>query len=167
MIQRIQTIFLFISFALCGLLVVVNPIYAEFDYVIDGAEYQAIFLFWSSFGESITGRAGVLSFENYWWNFILLILSGSLSFVSIFMFRFTRIQIFSVLISSLFIGILGLKLMYQYINFKNNNIDGLTDELNAHIFWIVLILALNILAVFAIQLDRRSIPQNYFVFPKG
>jgi hypothetical protein len=167
MIQRIQTIFLFISFALCGLLLVINPIYAEFDYVIDGAEYQAIFLFWSSFGESISGRAGILSFENYWWNFILLILSGSLSFTSIFIFRYSRIQIFSVLISSVFIGILGLKLMYQYIDFKNKNVDSLNYELNAHIFWIILILALNILAVFAIQLDRRSIRQNYFVFPKG
>lgn len=167
MIQRIQTIFLFISFALCGLLLVVNPIYAEFDYVIDGTEYQSIFLFWSSFGESISGRSGVLAFENYWWNFLLLIFSGGLSFAAIFMFRFIKFQIYSVMISSGCIVLFGLKLMYQYISFKNNNLDGLNYELNAHIFWVVLILALNILSIVAIQLDRRSIPQNYFVFPKG
>lgn len=167
MIQRIQTIFLFVSFAICGLLLVVNPIYAEFDYINDGSEYQAIFLFWSSFGETITGRSGILAFEHYWWNFILLISSGSLSFAAIFMFRYVKFQIYSVMISSVFTVVLGLKLMYQYISFKNNNIAGLNHELNAHIFWVILILALNILSIVAIQLDRRSIPQNYFVFPKG
>jgi hypothetical protein len=167
MIQRIQTIFLFLSFAICGFLLVINPIYAEFDYSIDGTEYQAIFLFWSSFGESISGLEGTLDFKNYWINFLLLLLSGGLSFISIFLFRFAKIQIVSVLVSSAFIGMLGLDLMYKYINFKNNQNMVLNQDLNAHIFWIVLILALNVLAVFAIQLDRRSIPQNYFGSPKG
>lgn len=167
MIQRIQTIFLFMSFAVCGFLLVINPIYAEFNFLVDNTEYQAILLYWSSFGETILGQQGVLEFKNYWLNFLLLILSGSLSFFSIFMFRFSRIQIISVLISTVFIGLLGLKLMYEYINFKNNHLAGLKYDLNAHIFWIVLILAFNVLAVFAIQLDRRSIPRNYFGSPKG
>jgi hypothetical protein len=149
------------------LLLLINPIYAEFNYIQDGSEYQAVFLFWSSFGESITGVTGILSFGNYWSNFILLLLSTGLSFASIFMFRFARNQIFAVLISSVFMGILGLKLIYQYMSFKNSKIEGLNYELNAHIFWIILILALNIMAVAAIQIDRRSIRQNYFVFPKG
>lgn len=166
MIQRVQTIFLFISAALCGLLLVTNPIFAEFSYWIEGSEFQAVFLYWSSFGASIINGNGNMFLENYWLNFILLLLSAIFSFASIFMFRHAKIQITMVIASVLLIGCLGLKLLYEYSSFKNQH-PGCEFEINAHLFWIVLLLALNILAVFAIHLDRRSTQRNYFGFPKG
>lgn len=167
MIQRIQTIFLFLSAALCGLLLVTNPIYAEFNYWKDGTEFQAVFLYWSSFGASIVELNGNLLFENYWSNFTLLFLVGVFSFASIFLFRHAKIQIFTVIGSILLISTLGFKLLYQYTSFKNTQSDPLEYDLNAHIFWVVLLLALNILAVFSIHLDRRNTQRNYFGFPKG
>lgn len=166
MIQRIQTIFLFFSAALCGLLLVTNPIFAEFSYWLDGSEFQTVFLYWSSFGASIMNRNGNMILEIYWLNFTLLLLSGIFSFASIFMFRHAKIQIITVSASILLIGCLGSRLLYEYSSFKNQHTEC-EFEINAHLFWIVLLLALNILAVFSIHLDRRSTQRNYFGFPKG
>ena len=165
MIQRIQTIFLFLSFAMGAILIFVNPIYAEYEYELNGINYQVVFQYWSTFGEEV--QYGLMMFNYQWIHFVLLLGLSILTFTAIFLFRNPKIQIYLIIISTVFTGLLTFCLMYDFISFRSSQVIVNNKDLNAHIFWTVLITALNLLSIVAIQFDRRSIPQNYFASPKG
>jgi hypothetical protein len=156
MIQRIQTLYLFLIFAIALLLMLSNPIYAEFRMKHGFNPEFVLMQYWSQFSVSTESQIPVYSYKLL--NMILLVLVGFGSLVNIFLFRSRKIQLKSVgilvLCSFLFFAILLLDYFMTKNQFENNSIS---TTLGYQIVWPLLMFIFSILAYLGIRHDERLV----------
>ena len=156
MIQRIQTLYLFLIFAIALLLMLSNPIYAEFRMKHGFNPESVLMQYWSQFSVSTDSQIPVYSYKLL--NMILLALVGLGSLLNIFLFGNRKIQLKSVgilvLCSFLFFAILLVDYFITKNQFENNSIS---TTLGYQIVWPLLMFVFSILAYMGIRHDERLV----------
>jgi hypothetical protein len=156
MIQRIQTLYLFLIFAIALLLMLSNPIYAEFRMKQGFNPESVLMQYWSQFSVSTESQIPVYSYKLL--NMILLVLVGLSALVNIFLFGNRKIQLKSVglliLCSFLFFAILLVDYFITKNQFVNNSIS---TTLGYQIVWPLLMFVFSLLAYFGIRHDERLV----------
>ena len=122
MIQRIQTLYLFLIFAIALLLMLSNPIYAEFRMKHGFNPESVLMQYWSQFSVSTESRIPVYSYKLL--NMFLLVLVGLGSLVIIFLFGNRKLQLKAVGILVLSAFVFFAILLVDYFITKNQFVNN-------------------------------------------
>jgi MFS family permease len=156
MIQRIQTLYLFLIFAIALLLMLSNPIYAEFRMKHGFNPESVLMQYWSQFSISTESRIPVYSYKLL--NMILLVLVGMGSLANVFLYGNRKLQLkfvgILVLCAFVFFAILLVDYFMTKSQFENNSIS---TTLGYQIVWPLLMLVFSILAYLGIRHDERLV----------
>jgi phosphate/sulfate permease len=144
MIQRIQTIFLFLAAGLLGALLAV-----PFLSVGTGAEYAAT---------SILGDQ-VFNLQDHMALIVLFLLSAGLALISIFLFKKRPLQMTFTLISTL-INVAGIGFA-AYLLYQSGAFDQGGLQVQAGIAFPVLAIIFSLLAYRSIKKDENTVQSSY------
>lgn len=156
MIQRIQTLYLFLIFAIALLLMLSNPIYAEFRMKHGFNPESVLMQYWSQFSVSTESRIPVYSYKLL--NMFLLVLIGLGSLVIIFLFGNRKLQLKAVGILVLCAFVFFAILLVDYFITKNQFVNNsVSTTLGYEIVWPLLMFVFSLLAYFGIRHDERLV----------
>jgi amino acid permease len=152
MIQRIQTVYLFIIFAIGLILGWQDPVYAWFDGENQPSSY--VLMFWNSYSGTAPGQPIVYVADLM--SIVLSLSVMSLSIVSIFLFKNRRFQMRMVLSTLMLCGLLICVLFARYVIFKSGH-PAFVGHLGFSLIWPVLMSFSAILAYRAIKSDDEMV----------
>lgn len=148
MIQRIQTVYLFLIFAIGLILIWQNPVYAWFDASQQPSAY--VLMIWSSYAGTAPGTEVV-----YFTDLLSMVVSLSimvLAIVSIFLFKNRTLQMTCIKISllSCLMFIVVLLSRYWMLKSAHTNFNG---HLGFPIVWPVIMLISGLMAYRGVRSD--------------
>lgn len=156
MIQRIQTLYLFIIFAIALLLVLSNPIYAEFK-MNQGSHPESVLMqYWNQFSVSTDSNTPIYSYK--FLNLVMLAVVGIGALFSVFLFKNRKMQLKAVgmlvWISFLFFALLMVDYFITKSLFESATVS---TTLGFQIVWPVIMFVFAILAYLGIKHDEKLV----------
>ena len=156
MIQRIQSLYLFMVFAINALLLITNPIYAEFHFKDELQVTMIVKQFINSFTTLANGNNPLVDYKLL--NILLMGLIGIGSITAIFLFNRRKIQYklvwILVAVNALFVAVLWFD--YYLVTVSNPQGPALVSSMIGIPFvWPVVMLILTTLALMGIRKDMK------------
>ena len=156
MLQRIQTLYLFLIFTIDTLLIIVNPIYAEFQ-MKDGLDPTSVLMqFWNQVSLYVSIECPILSYK--FLNLMLMVVIAIGAIYTIFLFKNRKLQLkiskFLVLLNLTFLIVL---LVDFYLTKKQFTALLSINTLGFQILWPVLMVVFAILALIGIRSDDKLV----------
>lgn len=156
MLQRIQTLYLFLIFTIDTLLIIANPIYAEFQ-MKDGLDPTSVLMqFWNQVSLYVSIECPILSYK--FLNLMLMVVIAIGAIYTIFLFKNRKLQLkiskFLVLLILTFLIVL---LVDFYLTKKQFTALLSINTLGFQILWPVLMVVFAILALIGIRSDDKLV----------
>ncbi len=156
MLQRIQTLYLFLIFTIDTLLIIANPIYAEFQ-MKDGLDPTSVLMqFWNQVSLYVSIECPILSYK--FLNLMLMVVIAIGAIYTIFLFKNRKLQLkiskFLVLLNLTFLIVL---LVDFYLTKKQFTALLSINTLGFQILWPVLMVVFAILALIGIRSDDKLV----------
>lgn len=154
MIQRIQSLYLFIVFAINSLLIITNPVYAEFQNK-DGISPSTVLMQYTfQFNTQLNNSMPVPAYKLI--NILLLGLIGLGSITTIFLFKNRKFQLKLSTWVMILNVLLITALMTDYFLIKKEFASSLASTtLGFQVIWPFVMLIMNILAFRGIKADEK------------
>jgi hypothetical protein len=158
MLQRIQTLYLFLVFTIDTLLLIANPIYAEFKMRIEDLKSPSSVLmqFWKQVS---MGANQELPIESYkFLNLVFMLMIAALAVYAIFLYQNRKAQIkisrFLIAANTAFLVVI----LVDFYLTKQQFVDLITlNNLGYQIVWPILMFVLSILAFMGIRSDEKLV----------
>ncbi len=156
MLQRIQTLYLFLIFTIDTLLIIANPIYAEFQ-MKDGLDPTSVLMqFWNQVSLYVSLECPIFSYK--FLNLMLMVVIAIGAIYTIFLFKNRKLQLkiskFLVLLNLTFLIVL---LVDFYLTKKQFTALLSINTLGFQILWPVLMVVFAILALIGIRSDDKLV----------
>ena len=152
MIQRIQTVYLFLLFAIGLILIWQDPVYAWFDGLNQPSAY--VLLFWNSYSGTPAGVEVIYVADLM--TIFVSVLSMCLGVVSIFLFKNRKLQMKTVLVVVLMcLLLLGVLFLRYYLLMRSH--PELVGHLGFPLVWPVVMAASAFMAYKSIKADEEMV----------
>lgn len=156
MLQRIQTLYLFLIFTIDTLLIIANPIYAEFQMKAGLDPSSVLMQFWNQVSLFVNMECPILSYK--FLNLILMVVIAIGAVYTIFLFKNRKLQLkiskFLLFFNFLFLIVL---LVDFYLTKKQFTALISINTLGFQILWPVLMVVFAILAFIGIRSDEKLV----------
>lgn len=156
MLQRIQTLYLFLIFTIDTLLIIANPIYAEFQMKAGLDPTSVLMQFWNQVSLYVSIECPILSYK--FLNLMLMVVIAIGAIYTIFLFKNRKLQLkiskFLVLLNLTFLIVL---LVDFYLTKKQFTALLSINTLGFQILWPVLMVVFAILALIGIRSDDKLV----------
>ncbi len=156
MLQRIQTLYLFLLFTIDTLLIIANPIYAEFQ-MKSGADLSSVLMqFWNQVSLYINMECPIFSYK--FLNLVLMVVIAIGAIYTIFLFKNRKLQLkISRLLVLMNLTFLIVLLVDFYLTKKQFTALLSINTLGFQILWPVLMVVFAILAFIGIRSDDKLV----------
>jgi hypothetical protein len=156
MLQRIQTLYLFLIFTIDTLLIIANPIYAEFQMKSGLDPTSVLMQFWNQVSFYVNLECPIFSYKFLNLMFMVVIAIGAI--YSIFLFKNRKLQLkISKLLVLLNLTFLIVLLVDFYLTKKQFTALLSINTLGFQILWPVLMVVFAILAFIGIRSDDKLV----------
>jgi hypothetical protein len=156
MLQRIQTLYLFLIFTIDTLLIIANPIYAEFQMKSGLDPTSVLMQFWNQVSFYVNLECPIFSYKFLNLMFMVVIAIGAI--YSIFLFKNRKLQLkISKLLVLLNLTFLIVLLVDFYLTKKQFTALLSINTLGFQILWPVLMVVFAILALVGIRSDEKLV----------
>lgn len=156
MLQRIQTLYLFLIFTIDTLLIIANPIYAEFQMKSGLDPTSVLMQFWNQVSFYVNLESPIFSYKFLNLMFMVVIAIGAI--YSIFLFKNRKLQLkISKLLVLLNLTFLIVLLVDFYLTKKQFTALLSINTLGFQILWPVLMVVFAILAFIGIRSDDKLV----------
>jgi hypothetical protein len=156
MLQRIQTLYLFLIFTIDTLLIIANPIYAEFQMKSGLDPTSVLMQFWNQVSFYVNLECPIFSYKFLNLMFMVVIAIGAI--YSIFLFKNRKLQLkISKLLVLLNLTFLIVLLVDFYLTKKQFTALLSINTLGFQILWPVLMVVFAILAFIGIRSDEKLV----------
>ncbi len=158
MLQRVQTLYLFLVFTIDTLLLIANPIYAEFKMRVEDvkAPSSVLMQFWKQVSMGANQELPIDSYK--FLNLVFMLLIAAVAIYAIFLYQNRKAQI---KIARLLIAANALFLVVVLVDFyltKKQFVELITlNSLGYQIVWPILMFVLSILAFLGIRSDEKLV----------
>lgn len=156
MLQRIQTLYLFLLFTIDTLLIIANPIYAEFQ-MKSGTDLSSVLMqFWNQVSLYINMECPIFSYK--FLNLVLMVVIAIGAIYTIFLFKNRKLQLkISRLLVLMNLTFLIVLLVDFYLTKKQFTALLSINTLGFQILWPVLMVVFAILAFIGIRSDDKLV----------
>ena len=156
MLQRIQTLYLFLIFTIDTLLIIANPIYAEFQMKSGLDPTSVLMQFWNQVSMYTNVECPLFSYK--FLNLILMVVIALGSIYTIFLFKNRKFQLKISKVLLLLCSLFLLVLMVDFYLTKKQFTALLSiNTLGFQILWPVLMVVFAILAFIGIRSDEKLV----------
>jgi hypothetical protein len=156
MLQRIQTLYLFLIFTIDTLLIIANPIYAEFQMKSGLDPTSVLMQFWNQVSFYVNLECPIFSYK--FLNLMLMAVIAIGAIYSIFLFKNRKLQLkISKLLVLLNLTFLIVLLVDFYLTKKQFTALLSINTLGFQILWPVLMVVFAILAFIGIRSDDKLV----------
>jgi len=156
MLQRIQTLYLFLIFTIDTLLIIANPIYAEFQMKSGLDPTSVLMQFWNQVSFYVNLECPIFSYK--FLNLMLMAVIAIGAIYSIFLFKNRKLQLkISKLLVLLNLTFLIVLLVDFYLTKKQFTALLSINTLGFQILWPVLMVVFAILALIGIRSDDKLV----------
>ena len=156
MLQRIQTLYLFLIFTIDTLLIIANPIYAEFQMKAGLDPTSVLMQFWNQVSLYVNLECPIFSYK--FLNLMLMVVIAIGAIYTIFLFKNRKLQLkISKLLVLLNLTFLIVLLVDFYLTKKQFTALLSINTLGFQILWPVLMVVFAILALIGIRSDDKLV----------
>ncbi len=158
MLQRIQTLYLFLVFSIDTLLLIANPIYAEFQMKVgDGKGPTSVLMqFWKQVSMASNQELPIDSFKFLNLVFMILIAIGSIYTIFLYRNRTTQLKVSKAMVAATLLFLLVI--LVDFYLTKSQFVTLISvNTLGYQIIWPVLMLVFAILAFIGIRNDEKLV----------
>jgi hypothetical protein len=156
MLQRIQTLYLFLIFTIDTLLIIANPIYAEFQMKAGLDPTSVLMHFWNQVSFYVNLECPIFSYK--FLNLILMVVIAIGAIYAIFLFKNRKLQL-KISKSLLFLNFAFLVVLLVDFYLTKKQFTSLIsiNTLGFQILWPVLMVVFAILALVGIRSDEKLV----------